>query len=126
MVADIYDESRDFVLTGDDARVMHHLARAMRRVEKLVKKREDSEWESGVSVTEALGLVASELEAMYLDLDPEPVVFLRDVGGNRAGDRAAYGALEFFGPEYVEFRPRMYVGTNSTETDYAEWWAHRG
>lgn len=120
---DLYDERRGYIVTRDDERMFYHLSKAMRRVQTLVEKRGLDE--DDVTVPKALGLVASELEAMYLGLDPEPVVFLRDVGGNRLGDRTNYGALSFFGPEYVEFRPRSYMGGNTKASDYAEWWGHR-
>ncbi len=86
----------------------------MRRVSEHMSKQYHS-----TGVEKAFRLVASELEAEYLNLDPTPVIFLERVGGREADDRDEYGVLKFFSRELVEFHPRQ--GYETDEKVYLQW-----
>lgn len=75
------------------------------------------------SLDEALFMIASDLESEALNLDPEPLLYVRDDRGVRAGERAAYAMRQYLDPELVSFDPRE--GFNRNEFRYVEWVNHR-
>ncbi|URP22341.1 hypothetical protein SEA_BIG4_308 [Microbacterium phage Big4] len=77
----------------------------------------------GTGVEKALLLVAHELEAEALNLDPKPCEVLVEGVGLPKGERASYAMTEFYGPEKVLFAPR--AGYNQEEYRYQDWEANR-
>ncbi|UDL16531.1 hypothetical protein SEA_ZOOMAN_290 [Microbacterium phage Zooman] len=91
---------------------------AMRRVAEEMSRKP---WST--SVETAFRLVASELEAEALNLDPKPVEVLVEGVGLPKGQRGSYDLLAFYGPDKVRFAPRE--GYNQQESRYQEWEANR-
>lgn len=87
---------------------------AMRRVAEHMRKQYHD-----TSVETAFFMVASELEADALNLDPEPLVYVAEDRGVKAGERAVYALRQYLDPTLVAFDPR--AGYNRNEFRYVEW-----
>ena len=71
------------------------------------------------SVEDAFIQVIHELEAVAWNLDPEPILFLTDGYGRKAGDRAEYSMWQYMSHPEATFDPRE--GYSRDETIYVEW-----
>jgi len=100
---------------SDESKIaIYHTVKAMRRVTEHL-----SVQAYNVSVEEAFRLTIMEMEAAYLNLDPEPIEFLESFGVRTAGDRVPYSNKDFYREGRAAFRPRVWY--NQDESDYQEW-----